>query len=132
MTDSLVETSRRMLEVKDAAGMIIYRVEHRDDRTGPYGFDFYDGKLDDRMCVRHPEFNHPSGEPWPPTYRYGFSSKNELLRWWADPEERATLSEHDFVITRYSVPAEAVAQGLNQLVFDATRAWRLGCERLPQ
>src|SRR5262245_35261562 len=110
--------------------MIVYRVEHRDDRTGPYSFDFYDEKPDTRASSHHPEFNNPSGEPWPATYLYGFSSRDHLRRWWDDPDERATLRMEGFVIACYRVPAEAVVLGPNQLVFDSARARRGACERL--
>ena len=106
--------------------MIVWRVEHRSSREGPY--TRYGEKLY-RMGSAHSNPNsHPNTsrdglcDHFPSDRRHGFDCEEAMLRWFQGYGE--ALVEEGFMATRYEVPDEFVKVGRSgkQCVFQASAA----------
>lgn len=118
---------------------VIYRIEHKIDRLGPYPgkSSFEDARLG--FNFNHEDMNHPA--PWEDTeevylflqkhrakeYVCGFPTRNSAYKWFAGHFKQ--LKENDFVLALYLAPQGTYALG-HQALFTRQRATRLTQEEL--
>lgn len=124
--------------------MIVYRIEHRENRHGPWGqgrsFSAQIGDDDrigpsampclwaeaDAMCandeLRAFQDRCPDGSE-----RFAYPSYATLRRWWSE-RYLALIEASDFVIAEYAIEAEDIASAFilpNQVLYDVRKARRL-------
>lgn len=94
----------------------VYRVEHREDRCGPFRRDHA------RLAPR----GGWKGQVLPPPYEEQLAiggdwhcgvDRLEKSFDWFDDEDRRALSNHGFVLAVYEVPPEDVQTGHHQVTF---------------
>ena len=98
--------------------MLVYRVEHRDSRLGPYatpapvGLRDREANATDRQPLHD---RHPASER---TWRYGFRTEYQLSQWFS-AEQRGRLTQQGFVLSVYEADSCRVVEDTRgtQVVF---------------
>lgn len=116
--------------------MIIYRIEHLSDGTGPYSRDSLSdedsAKVYDIIWNNWSEFDQPCPyedgifSSFDETdrhkhYRYAFGCLEDLFNWF-DIDKVIALLAFDYVIAEYSVNAGHVRMGRKHLAYNANGA----------
>lgn len=103
--------------------MLVYRVEHRKNRLGPYNNGACD--MDRHYC--NDEYCPAPDEDGIDKYSfgdayYGFKSKKDLVRWFGR-EYLREFSSRDLHVYTYRVPDHLVSKGNKHLAFERSEAY---------
>lgn len=111
---------------------VVYRVEHRDTRQGPYTSrsEFAYNHLDDFQDKHHPvpiddgiliPWAYKKDDPERECWRHGFSSMDQLRAWFRN-HHLVELDREDYLLRLYSVPDTFVLRGQKQVIYRAAKA----------
>lgn len=111
------------------APALVYRVEHFEDRQGPWCHDI--GRKLAAISMPTPWNDGVGSEAtvWLGARIHG-ATLDRLLYWFTE-EDRQLLRSEGFVLARYVVPPSKLAIGYEQVLFSPNFAERVGEERLP-
>lgn len=96
----------------------VYRIQHREDGSGPYFGSRAVGSALDYSSSRHPEPQN-DGISWKSMASdqlCGFGSEEAVFGWFSESDLNF-LHSMGFVLAVYSVAEEKIAQGKSQVLF---------------
>jgi len=105
----------------------VYRIEHTKTKQGPYqGVDSYRAwavNNHNAKCRPTPTEDNKLREVWSKLnneqqdkFKFGFSTKKGLLRWFSE-KEISKLKQLNFNVVKYKVDAKNVVKGERQVIF---------------
>jgi hypothetical protein len=108
---------------------LVYRIEHRVERSGPYGGPESFGRLDE-MQYAHSDRSHPNpyhdggfplrGDEIRRYHLFAFDSVEALRTWFLGFLD--LLEDCDYVLATYAVDDAHIIRGRRQLVYDGREA----------